>query len=275
MKKITFLAILALLLSCAPGLYADDVSDEITIAVTVQQTSGTWGIAIKDNDSDNAINVDALNTVGANMHSMGNKKLVLGKVYLDLDVFDIYEVVVYSDAMNDDDNDATPYPLPDNWTTMNNTQKEDYVSKFAGLQNQNSLYKGKGLLYGASLKVRSEGIHGFAVMDNGGKVSYDSDDDGLPPFDSVDLGVKGTAIPVMLWDGKHYPSQCVFSPVPELANETLLGNDPILVAGSIKGSPLLKNDGTKNRLEVIFGASEEGIGSGTYATKVYFDLRWN
>ena len=102
------------------------------------------------------------------------------------------------------------------------------------------------------MKIRSQGIHGSAFS----------------------LPVNAT-VPDQLWDAGMYPDQVQFTYVPELASESLLGNPPLRVAGSIYQSSIICLDGTPNWLEMVFATSEENVGSDEYATDIYFDLRWN
>ena len=127
------------------------------------------------------------------------------------------------------------------------------------------------LLYGAALKIRSEGFHGDSSAD--GPISYDSDGDGYQ--DSTTALMINQTVPDQLWDAFTYPELVQFFYIPELANETIIGMDVLPVAGSIYQSPLKNVDGTENWLEMVLATSEENIGSGLHTAEIYFDLRWN
>ena len=287
MKKITFAVALALVLSYAAGAYAEyftshGKSDSVDISVTTSRNANyldndAWILAIKNADSPTGVETHSIDTSSVSMTAMGQREMVLGKVFLQVAVWDLYQVVVYSNQM-DLDNDGVPN-LPVSagvWSGKTDTQKDDFVARHAGLQIQQPEFLDNegfnSLLYGASLKVRSEGIHGTAAAD--GAIPYDFDNDGTN--DMTTTLMTNQTIPDQLWNAKLYPNQVCFSPIPELASETIIGNDVMVVAGSTKGSPLTNDDGTPNWLEMIFGASEEGTGGDqTYSTKVYFDLRWN
>ena len=77
--------------------------------MTVQRVpDGVWGIEIKDGDSNVPGNdISCIDTSGVQMYAMSQRRLVLGKVYLKLQVCDLYKVVVYTNAM-DTDNDGIP-----------------------------------------------------------------------------------------------------------------------------------------------------------------------
>ena len=244
------------------------------VAITVlRNPSMDWEISIKDDDYPTGMDMSCINSSGVQMVAMGQREMVLGKVYLKLVVFDIYEVVVYTNAM-DLDRDHDP-DTPWNWDQKTRMQKQDFINHHAGLQNQNTYYLDNegfnSLLYGAALKVRSEGVHGTATAD--GPIYYDADNDGMTDS-TTELHINQT-IPDLLWNASLYPNQVQFTYVPELASEVILCNQPVRVAGSIYQSPLRNFDGTPNWLEMIFATSEENVGSDLYAADIYFDLRWN
>ena len=297
MKRISFLVALALMFAYTSGAYAqtyvESKDDSIDISITTSEhpldSYANWGIAIKDGDYDPTTpgqDITSLDTSAVTLTAMSYDEKVLGRVFLQLAVWDLYEVVVYSNEMDLDD-DGTP-DLPWNWGLKSENQKDDFIARHAGLQIQDANYLDNDgfnpYLYGAALKVRSEGIHGIAVEDdNEGKLRIDTDGDGVNDVNATMN--PNDVIPVEAWDAKLYETTVQFSPIPELAVETYSAQLPtdaqgnaaslVKVAGSIYGSPLVAG-GQENWLEMIFGASEENTGgTKTYSTTVYFDLRWN
>ena len=301
MKRISFLVALAVMVAYASGVYAqtyaESKNDSIDISITTQEhpldTPANWAISIKDGDYDAVTpgaDITSLDTSAVTLTAMSYDEKVLGRVFLQLAVWDLYEVVVYSNAM-DLNSDGTP-DLPWNWDLKTANQKDDFIARHAGLQIQDVNYlDNEGFnpyLYGASLKVRSEGIHGTAVEDDcEGLLRYeDTNSDGKVAWPDTGYGMNpNDVIPVQVWDANLYEETVQFSPIPELAVETYSAQLPtdaqgnpaslVKVAGSVYGSPIVV-DGQENWLEMIFGASEENTGgTKTYSTTVYFDLRWN
>jgi len=271
MKKI-FCAVIALTTFFHVNFVsAGSIIDDVEVAVVVMEHPGAiWGLSIKDADyGDNGADINVIDTTAVQMYAMGHRKLVLGKLYLELNVYDLYEVVVYTNEM--DINDDGAIDIPWNWDQKNRGQKQDFIERHAGLQNQNSYYLDvegfNSLLYGAALKIRSEGIHGYATAD--GPIPYDNDNDYMPDAETA-LQVNDT-VPDSLWAS----DQTQFTYVPELAIEALLGQQLVKVAGSIYQSRLISHNGDPNWLEMVLATSEENVGSDMYATKIYFDLRWN
>ena len=271
MKKIFSTVIFLTTFLYVNVLFAGNISDNVEVSVDVmEQPNANWGISVRDADYDyDGADMSVIDTSVVQMYAMGHRKLVLGKLYLKLDVYDLYEVVVYTNSM-DINNDGTP-DIPWNWDQKPIMVKQDFIDRHAGLQNQNPYYLDNdgfnSLLYGAALKIRSEGIHGYATSD--GPIPYDNNNDYMPDAETM-LQVNDT-VPDSLWAS----DQAQFTYIPELAIETILGQQLVKVAGSIYQSRLVSYNGDPNWLEMILATSEENVGSDRYYTNIYFDLRWN
>ena len=294
MNRLTIALLIALVVSSCTSAFAkltfekstNDVLDiEVNLIRNVMaDNDSAWGIALKANDYDpsnpDGTDKHSLDTSSVTMQAMGNRAVVLGKVFLQIIPWDIYEVVVYTNNM-DLDNDDIPN-LPSDWNTKLINQKQDFIDKHAGLQNQNPDYLDtegfNSNLYGAALKLRSEGIHSSSAKD-----TLINTPEKMPTW--VSTGFTGTVnetVPAELWNSDY--ASVEFSPVPELANEIHSADLPVTsdgpaglvtIAGAMKSSPLKNDDDTENWLEVIIAASEKNTGSGSHSTRVYFELRWN
>ncbi len=285
MKIQSIALLLTLVVSTSLPCYAASKADSMDIEIVVPMhpnamNPDNWIISIKDGDSDeNGVDISSLDTSSITMSAMGSRNIVLGKVFLQIIPWDLYEVVVYTNSM-DIDGDGMP-DIPYDWEYKNSSQKQDFIDKHAGLQLQNSDYLDpdgfNSILYGAPLKIRSEGIHGNSIKDTGpiGYGNYSGWD-----FENHTSLDDNDSIPEDLWNGGMYPEAVQFSYIGELAAEfysTQLPDHPSLtkVAGSRYYSPLTNMDGSSNWLEIIYGTSEKKLGSGLYKAKVYFELRWN
>ncbi len=287
MNRLTIALLIALVVSSCTSAFAQGQKTESIVITTVIQENDNagnplnWIFTLRDGDYDQGGQIIDENNpfiTSASMMAMGNDEVVLGKVFLEIRPWDLYEVVVYTNEM-DCDGDGI-IETPSDWNDKSAKQRQDFIDKHAGLQIQNDDYlddeRFNSNLYGASLKVRSEGIHGTSAKD---------DLADMPSYWGTFTGAVNDNVPAELWDGKTHAETVEFSPVPELANEfykSVLpldddGNEAGLVkiAGARYNSPLTNSDGSTNWLEVILAASEENTGSDTYSTKVYFELRWN
>ena len=141
MKKI-FCGVYFIIISffCANCVYAQhSLTDDVHVSVIIaEHPAANWEISIKDSGYPDGQDITDIDTSGIQMHAMGQRRLVLGKVYLKLHVYDLYEVVVYTNSM-DINNDGIP-DTPWYWNQRGSFIQQDFVDHHAGLQNLNPRY---------------------------------------------------------------------------------------------------------------------------------------